>query len=434
MSSSGSFRRRFERDVAALLAFRPDVDGRWLVAGVLVVYFVGVAIPHLLWGADVWRFLGVPTGPSPFFDTRNLTSALDCRRLGYDPLRESPCDPWGRPLNYPRIWLALRWVGLTRADTDALAIVLIALFLASIFVVTRRLTLGGGIVLAVAVCSPPVMFAIERGNMDIVVFVFLALAVVAWRAGTWPAVAAPAIVKIYPMFALPTFAFVRRRRAALVAAACLVAFAGYALLTLGDIAANARMAPQGDFHAFGARILPAAIYHRFVPDRWQGGAATKQLLALLPIAIVAPFVWVVGRRRLPESDAGVASWERVAFWIGGLVFLGTFAVGNNFDYRLIFLLLTLPQLMGWASTEESEPRRRLGAATLAAVLMLLWVSPLSEPLALWDEVATWAVVLLFGLLMAATVPRMEAIYATVRGLGCPHDGAERPAAPPVDAV
>jgi hypothetical protein len=410
---------RLEQRVAAAVLYRPELDGRLLLAGALAVYFLVVALPHLIWGADVWRFLGVPTGPSPFFDTRNLTAALECRRLGYDPLRDSPCDPWGRPLNYPRVWLALRWLGLNQSHTDVLAVVFIALFLASIFLVIGRVPVGSGAVMAIAVCSPSVMFAVERGNMDIVVFTLLAAAVLVSRAGRWGDVAGPLIVllaataKIYPVFALPAFAFVRRHRAALVALGCAVAFGVYALVTLGDIAENARIAPQGDFHAFGARILPAAIYHRFVPERWQGGAATKQLLALVPVLVVAPFVWVAGRRRLPAIDGEVASWRRLSFWVGSLVFLGTFAVGNNFDYRLVFVLLTLPQLMAWASAAEGEPRRWLGAVTLVTVLLLLWIGALSEPLALWDELVTWAAVFLFAVLVAASVPRLGMIWAAI---------------------
>jgi hypothetical protein len=420
VTTAGGRARAFERRVAGIVSYRPDVDGRLLLAAVLSVYFLVVAVPHLLWGADVWRFLGVPTGPSPFFDTRNLTAALDCRRLGYDPLRESPCDPWGRPLNYPRIWLALRWLGLNQSHTDALAVVLIALFLVSIFLLMGRVSLGSGAVVAVAVCSPSVMFAIERGNMDIVVFALLVAAVLAWRANAAGEISSPLVVllaamaKIYPVFALPAFLFVRRHRAALLALACVLAFGVYAAVTLGDIVANARIAPQGDYHAYGARILPASIYHRFVPERWQGGAATKQLVAIVPVLVAAPLLWFAGRRRLPAEDPDVASWTRLSLWIGALVFIGTFAVGNNFDYRLVFLLLTLPQLMRWAAAPDGETRRWLGSVTLVVVLLELWISALSQPLALTDELVTWAAVFLFGLVLAASVPRLGAAWETVR--------------------
>jgi hypothetical protein len=418
---AASRRSTIERLLVAILTYRPDVDGRLFVMAALVLYFLAIAVPRLLWEVDIWPGLGVPSGPSHFFDTRNLTAALECRRLGFDPLVESPCDPWGRPLNYPRVWLALRWLGLDQSHTVALAVLFIILFLGSILLLTGRISLGRGIVVAAAVCSPSVMFAVERANMDIVVFTLMVLAVLTWRArARWGDVASPSIVllaataKIYPVFALPAYVFMRRRRAAVAAALCVVVFALYALLTVGDILAVAAIAPQGDHHAFGARILPAAIYHWFVPDRWQGGAITKQLLVIVPLLAVAPLVWIPSRRRLPDPDEGAATPTRLAFYAGSMIFIGTFAIGNNFDYRLVFLLLTLPQLFDWVTEQPPDPRGWLGCVTLVTVVILLWIGALSHPLHLMDELVTWAAIALLAALLAASVPLVSALLATIR--------------------
>jgi hypothetical protein len=414
-----------ERAVYSVLVYRPDVDGRVVAAGALAVYLLAVAIPRIVSGIDIWPALGVPSGPSLFFDTRNLTAALECRRLGFDPLVESPCDPWGRPLNYPRVWLALRFLGLDQSDTVALALVFIALFLVAVYLLMGRLTLGGGVLLAVAVCSPSVMFAVERANLDIVVFTLMVVAVLAWRAGRLSRALSPIVVfvgataKIYPVFGLPAYLFLRRRAAALVAISCAAAFVVYAVITLGDIQAIARVAPQGQHHSYGARILPIAIYHLVVPDRWQGGLLTKQLLVIVPVVAVGTIIWLLGRRRLPLPDERADSATRLAFFLGSLIFLGTFAVGNNFDYRLVFTLLTLPQLFDWATEEQGEPRGRLAAITILALLALLWIGALSEPLRLGDEVVTWAVVGLFVALLGASVPHLRTVWKAVRSPEAP---------------
>jgi hypothetical protein len=412
---------RVERVMFRVLTHRTDVDGRIFVAGALAVYFLIVAIPRAVWGIDIWPSLGVPSGPSLFFDTRNLTAALECRRLGFDPLVESPCDPWGRPMNYPRVWLALRWLGLDQSHTVPLALLFIVLFLGSIYLLMGRISLGRGVLVAVAVCSPSVMFAVERANLDIVVFALMAMAVLAWRRSSrWGETVSPLVVllgataKIYPVFGLPAYLFVRRRVAAVVAIFCAAAFVVYAIVTLADIQAVARIAPQGQHHAFGVRILPAAIYHLVVPDRWQGGLLTKQLLAIVPLLVAGPLIWLAGRRSLPEADETADSWTRLAVYLGSLIFLGTFAVGNNFDYRLVFTLLTLPQLFDWVTEEPGDPRGRLAGITIAAVLSLLWIGALSEPLRLTDEVVTWATVGLTVALLGASVPRLREIWSTVR--------------------
>src|SRR4030095_13863868 len=103
---------RFARSMAALLTWGSAVDGRLLLIGAVIVYLAIIAAGRLVWGVDVWPFLGVPSGASLFFDARNPTAAWESSRLGYDPLYISPRDPWGRPLMYLRPWLLLGALGL----------------------------------------------------------------------------------------------------------------------------------------------------------------------------------------------------------------------------------------------------------------------------------------------------------------------------------
>src|SRR5881628_3269109 len=105
------------------------MDGRVVLLAAVAGYLAIVAAVRVLWRVDVWPYLGVPSGPSIFFDARNLTAAWECQRQGYDPLYESPCDPWGRPLMYLRPWLLLGFLGLDQSHTFAFAAVLIAAML-----------------------------------------------------------------------------------------------------------------------------------------------------------------------------------------------------------------------------------------------------------------------------------------------------------------
>ena len=99
------------RSVRRLLTWRSGIDGRLVLFGAVAAYLAAVVVGRLVWQVDVWAFLGIPPGPSVFFDARNLTAAWECQRLGYDPLYESPCDPWNRPLMYLRPWLFLGVLG-----------------------------------------------------------------------------------------------------------------------------------------------------------------------------------------------------------------------------------------------------------------------------------------------------------------------------------
>ena len=388
----------------------------------VAVYFTAIVCGRLLWAFDLWPYLGVPAHPKPFIDARNLTAAWDCQRLGYDPLYQSPCDPLGRPLMYLRTWLLLGVFGLDQSDTFVLSVVLVAAMFVSFAVLAGPVPAGTGVMFAVAACSPAVMFAVERANMDVALFSVVTLAILLWRSFPNPArVLSPAIVllaataKVYPVFALPAFLATRSRVAARVALLCLAAFAVYFAFSLRDIQHVTAIAPQGDHLSYGARILPAHLYHQFGADHWAGPRIVKQLLALIPLSLlVIAFAVQVHRMLAPADDQTVSTASLLAFHVGALIYLGTFAAANNFDYRLVFVLLTLPQLADWARS-PAHRLSSLAGVTLVTVMVLLWVGCLSVQLNLWDELASWAAAGLLAAVVAATVPRPRTIRRIVIG-------------------
>ena len=417
-----------------ILNWRPATDGRVVLLAVVAIYFAVVALARTVWRFDLWPILGVPSGPSLFFDARNLTAAWECSRGGYDPLYDNPCDPWGRPLMYLRPWLVFAPLGLDQSHTFVLGVTLIIAVFVVFSLLVGRVPLGTGLILALAACSPSVMFALERGNMDVALFLLVTLAVLLWRTFPVPAsVVSPILVvlaasaKLYPVVALPAFVLTRSRLASRAAVACLIVFAIYCVYSFRDIVHVADIATQGQEFSYGARILPAHIYHQIGADRWAGPAAVKQALAAFPLAVLAAFIVFVVRTRLgPHSgatdDGPAATASLLALHIGALIYLGTFAAANNFDYRLVFLLLVLPQLATWAR-DGAHRLSSLAAVNVVAMLVLLWIGSLSQQLRLWDELASWVVAGLLTALLAATLPSAESIRASVFGR------AGRPAAP-----
>jgi len=218
------------------------------------------------------------------------------------------------------------------------------------------------------------------------------------------------------VFALPAFLISGSRVAARSALLCVAVFVVYVGWAFRDIAHVAAIATQGQHFSYGARILPAHLYHQVGAERWAAPAAVKQLVIAVPLVVATAAIAFRIRRRLgPRAEEVMdATASRVAFHLGALIYLGTFALANNFDYRLVFLLLPLPQLVEWART----PAHRLSAmasVTLVTVVLMLWVSSLSEFLHLWDELTSWAVAGLLAALVAATLPRLEAVKEAVLG-------------------
>jgi hypothetical protein len=398
-------------------------DGRLIVAGVAALYLSLVAGARAVWDVDIWPWLGVPSGPSIFFDARNVAAAVECSRMGLDPLVENPCDPWGRAMFYPRVWLVLRATGLEQRHTLLFGLVIATVFLLLLLLLLPRLNAIEGVVVAAAVCSPAVMFAVERANMDLVIFSGFALAAIVWRRGSAAAeyiavgiVFVLAVAKLYPAVALLAFLPVRRRGTRVAAGAALLSFAAYVIATRDDVATIAHTATQGQYYSYGARILLGQLYHGVVGDQWGGSRALAQIVVLLAVIVLGITLWLWLRHRsrrsvehAPVPETSDTS-DLIAFRMGALVYLGTFVAGNNFDYRLVFLLLTLPQLLRWlALPEVAEHPAVLPRATMVVLLLALWIGTLSQQLRLWDELVSWTLAAMLLVLLARSAPSMTAV-------------------------
>jgi hypothetical protein len=405
----------------------------WFVlVGVLSAYF---ALLLALGGHSAWGELGVPPVSPGFFDLRSVTSGWDCARQQLGAWPDNPCDPWGRPENYPRIWMAASVLGLGQDDTYLLGVVVVAwFFAAAILVLPRDAPPEDAITYGLGLCSPAVMLGVERGNVDIALFGMVAGAgLVMRRAPYGPPVAsalilAAAVLKLFPIAAIGMLAGLPRRVAAVCMATVGGLFAIYAAVIFRDIQTIERVLPQSDEYAYGLHIFGGWLGRVVGPGQvWDGALIVLTLSAA--IALRRPL-----RNRLPTGQ----SRELDLFWAGAGIYVATFALGRSADYRLVFLLLTIPQLARWA-----RGGRALSIATLGCVLLTLWLpSPwrnvpfVNTLIERWDDMTLAGgsplpiasppqVVAFIGLscLLAATFPRTGELQQ--RGLQ--PGGADAPA-------
>jgi hypothetical protein len=338
---------------------RPWRDGRSLLAAMAVafgVYMAWLPKPNRL---DAWRALGVPALSEAFGDLRVVTSAWDCSRRGIDVLAVNPCDPWARPMNYPRLWLIPGFFGLGQSATVVLGVVICLAFLAAILALVGRLQLTGTVVYGLALGSPALLLGIERGNTDLVVFAVCLVGLLAIRRGgtAWTATGVALILlatllKLYPVFALVVL--VPRTRAAIGA---LAIAAVYALLTRPDLVLISQSTPRPTLFAYG--IEPAGAAIGLAP--WIVGVGL--VIASLAISLGGVF--------REAADEPVDAMARDAFLIGTAMFIGTYLIGSNWVYRLLLLVLTMPQLLSWIRIPRTRP---LAVHILVGVLALMWLS------------------------------------------------------------
>jgi hypothetical protein len=383
------------------------LDGRVVAATAVVLFFVVLLSFRAISGSVPWAHVGVRPASLSFADLRSVTSAWDCERHGIPAFPTNPCDPYGRPANYPRVWISLWHLGLGEGDTVPLGVAIGVLFYIAALAVAGPLTAGGGLVYAAALLAPATLLGVERGNVDLLMFVLVAIGVLLLRRSPWLAaipITAAGALKLFPATAVVVFA--RERRRWVAGTASVAVLLAYGLATLNDIRTLRSVIPRVVPASYGAGVIPIALHEAHVS--WAQSAASVRYLRLGLIAIgllvaLALFLW---RRGEGEVD----DLKLDAFWAGAAVYAGSWVFGNNFDYRLAFLVLCVPQLWEWT-------RRRSGPVpgaplALAALLATLWLSSLLPPLPFglqtWyegirvppEEVLN---LLLFGWLVAAVV-------------------------------
>jgi hypothetical protein len=366
------------------------------------------------WG---WELLGVPRMPPPdhpFTDTVSVTHSLDCFRAGFDPYLTGRCDPWGRMLNYPPVWLELRRLGVSSASTLVLGIGMATVTALALLLIFRTRSWPSFVIVLFTLLSPAILFGIERGNVDTLLFSILVFGLFAsrtlredikqtLRAGL---VIGLTILKAYPIAAC--LLFIDRTKWGWVTAlgiglAALAAFAWTSWDKLAFIYANT---PLTSGYSFGSAPLLLDLAGQFA-SRDANRAHIRWLATGIGLGLgLSATAWVISSSRdlsrvLPPLVRGRFLDDLCLACLA--IFCFCFLLGSNFNYRLIFLTGALPKLI---EAYDAAHHRHLLIAP-ATVVALLWATRLPS---IADYTLNW---LIYG---GACAWIADAVMG--RGTGC----------------
>jgi hypothetical protein len=389
------------------------VDGRWvgllLLAGYLGWLLAGGSAEDF---SRRWKQLGVDVRPVRFVDLYVFPAARAELAAGGDPAVANPTDPMRRPYNYPRAWLAFMRFPADPGVISVVGVGLAAAALLALLACWGRLTPGQGIVGGLLLCSPAVMLGVERGNTDQLVFCLVAAGILlGWeQAGvgrkTAPAVLwlAAAVLKLYP--ALAFAAWWRRpwRATARTLVLPAVLLGGYLFFFRAEVLAALRATGSGWVISYGAGVPAKALVQAvdyFYAVKLDG-QAWRLGFTLSAFALIGLAAWRgarLGGLALPAGPAAAREWR--GFQVAALIYVGTFLAGDNFDYRLLFLLPAFPALWTLARAGGRGARRaRIG------LVCLLLATGINFLMAGWagfviSQVAGWTLGAVLAALLAA---------------------------------
>jgi len=363
------------------------------------------------WYFRIAAFFFVNPFRYPFLDLEFIPAAIDCWRHGVDVYVGTPCDVLNRPLIYSPLWLRATFLATGRGWTNWIGVTLDGLFLLSLGLLPQpRRPRELGLVIF-ATFSSLVVFALERGNFDLIMFL---LAVVVGlslehslprRIVGYAAIMIAGLLKFYPFVLL--LLLLRERLARFVAFALVaVAVMGWFVWQFhGELVRAVANLPPVDYFgdSFGAQQLPgglpvvlAAFWNAFGLD----GDALRQVLQNPAIVAVERIALGVGAIVLGARLAVAVGFraaitalpdrELIFLMIGAALIAGCFFAGENVGYRGIHLLFALPGLLALVRAPLDGGTRTLFCWTIGALVFNLWYPTVQHLIEYADRAAPTA--------------------------------------------
>ncbi|HZL59282.1 MAG TPA: hypothetical protein VFC38_06250 [Stellaceae bacterium] len=349
---------------------------RFTVPAVTAAIFASLYALHAFGQETLYQAIlsrwGIVPYDFPFVDIHGVLSAIQCGREGIDVYLTNPCDVLGRVFFYSPLLL---WGEVLPLDTGATQIAGLAvdlLFFAALFCLPAPRRLGDGVLMLLATLSTMTVFAVERANIDLVVFAFAAFGgALLLRPGRarlagYALFVVAALTKFYPAALL--FVTLRERSRLFIAvnAAAVALLALFVAAYHVELAAAVAHVPHGVYFGdmFGAANLPYGL------------AVVAPGFPARPAMVALVIMAAAGAAAIGRSDAArnalaeLPPRDKVFLLIGGCLMVGCFFAGDSIGYRGVHLIFVLPGLIVLARADSRL--RLLFAATAGLVLFLMW--------------------------------------------------------------
>lgn len=278
---------------------------------------------------DTWATFLVPTMYPPFADLRTVQDSILSLSQGFDPQSINPGDPWKRTMNYPSIWISIANMFSLNKEFNYLIFVCtyVLIYLGSCFSILRQYP---SLWVLIAIFSGSSLLGVERGNNDLMVFSLL------YFSSLTPALLSGAIIilattlKIYPIFSIVSL---HANKKILLTIVALVGI--YFLTQIPELHKIRSATPISASLSYGAPSIVEAIQSKMK-------ISISPWTLSLGMALIAIALGASNKIKHYISCETSSDGEFKLFMIGASIYLGTFIISSNWDYRLIFLIFCIP--------------------------------------------------------------------------------------------
>lgn len=314
---------------------------------------------------------------SPYGDYKVIASAIQYYEQGGNPYETGEFDFEGRKYNYPAYWLKFPALGLEDEQMKYMYLLFATLFSLGVMLVFWRDKSVAWYGFLPFVFSPPVFLLLERCNYEMVVFFLVVLAIwiccrndrlsSGWVGGLLLYLAT--VLKVFPVFGFLVFVRGSWKRTFMFLIPFAILSAGYFAYSREYIKMVHENTPWSLYISFGINVIPNNLAEWISKDS-----------VMLPVYLLA-FAWVVAAgfiiygymgARQPWPIHNKLGYDAFLFRGSAAIFIAVYLMGSNFDYRLIFLIPTLPFV--FRMLREDTSGKKSHVLYLVCLFLAMWVN------------------------------------------------------------
>jgi hypothetical protein len=359
----------------------------WAASATGLVAFAvlaGLYVAHSGLYYAILTWAGIPPFQFPFLDLQFVLAGAECWGRGVDVYVGDPCDVLGRVHNYSPLWLR---IPALVSWTEPLGLSLAVVFLLSLTLLPRPRRWRELALTVLATLSTASIYAVERANTDLVIFLLAIVAGLLWsrvssvRLMSYPVIVLAGLLKFYPMTVLVVCLREPPRILLTVTLAVVTVVVAFAVYFQAELAAVPRNIPGAPyfFDFFGVKNLPYGAVE-MLASRLPATPETVLLWRYAPLALGALLIAVAARRvgaltawlEMKRAVANLPEREAAFTAIGAVMICTCFFAGQSVVYRGVHFLLVLPGLLALWRAAVDPRERRLFASVSLAVVILMW--------------------------------------------------------------
>jgi len=273
-----------------------------------------------------WDFVYVPSMEPVFADMRVIQGAIKSESLGLNPFVNNPGDPWSRVLNYPSIWIDIAKIFNLENEkfflVFNLSMVSIYLLICLILLLKTK-----SFLLILLIFSSSSLLGIERGNNDLIIFSIVYFSVYLLPLYSFTFLSLATFLKIYPLALILTF--IDKKKISFFFAIIGI-FAIY--LNIEELKYIIVNTPKSAGLSYGSASISKGFLKLFSIN------ISDYFISLIFIISILIF-YRIFKNKIQVNIEKIDEKIITSFLYGGLIYVGTFFLSKNFDYRLIFLIL-----------------------------------------------------------------------------------------------